>query len=260
MSASVLECASLAVSIAGRSLCQELSFCVRAGECWAVLGPNGAGKTTLLTTLAGLRTPAAGTIRVHGRDLAAWPHRALARERALLPQTTHDELGATVLETALAGRHPHLGRWQWEGRNDMAIAQAALDAVELTPQVALERSVLTLSGGERQRLAIAGALAQQATLLLLDEPTAHLDLRHQVRTLDLLVRLARDGDKAIVVTLHDVNLAARFCDYALFMRDGQTRQGPRTALFRSETLEWLYEQPMQEVATASDARPLFFPR
>ena len=260
VAAAQLECDGVVVSIGDRILCRGLSFIAEPGQCWALLGPNGAGKTTLLTALAGLRAPDAGEIRWRGVSLAAWPRRALARERALMPQQTHDEFGATVLETALTGRHPHLPRWQWESVEDERRASRALAAVELSPDIAPERDVRTLSGGERQRLALAALLTQDAELLLLDEPTAHLDLRHQLRTVDLLGRLAREQQKTAIVALHDVNLAARFCDHCLLLRGGEARHGAIDTVITPASLEWLYGHPMQAVPLPETHRPLFVPR
>src|SRR6266851_1716342 len=122
----LLAARGLAVTIAGIRVCHDLDFCVRAGERWAILGCNGAGKTTLLHTLAGLRAPAAGTIALDGRPLAALSAREVARTRGLLTQDDSDAFGATVLETAMIGRHPYLSRWQWESADDLRIAREAL--------------------------------------------------------------------------------------------------------------------------------------
>ena len=202
----------LAVTIAGINVCEELDFSVARGECWAILGRNGAGKTTLLHTLAGLRAPAAGSIHIDSHPLASLTARELARMRGLLPQDDFDTFPATVLETALIGRHPHLSRWQWEGPADVSIARAALAAVDIDDAEA--RDVRTLSGGERRRVALATLLAQQPRIFLLDEPSSHLDLSHQVALLDRLVQLARTEERALIMALHDVNLATRCCSTA----------------------------------------------
>jgi iron complex transport system ATP-binding protein len=256
-----LECTGVTLTIGGKAICRELQLTIAAGETWAVLGPNGAGKTTLLTALAGLRDCDGGTIRLDGISLSDWPRRSLAQRRGFMPQHAQDEFGGSLLDTALAGRHPHLGRWAWETANDQRIAGAALAAVELdAAHFDPLRDVRTLSGGERQRLALAALLAQDPQLLLLDEPTSHLDLRHQLRTLDLLSRLRSEQNKTIVVALHDVNLAARFCDRVLLLRDGETRAGTRQEMLTVEQLEWLYRHPMLAVPVAGTQRTLFAPR
>jgi iron complex transport system ATP-binding protein len=242
----LLTAETLRVEIAGKRIGGDLSLAVEPGQCWAVLGANGAGKTTLLHTLAGLRAPAAGCIRLDGRPLAQMPARDAARRLGILLQETSDPFPATVLETALIGRHPHLGPWQWEGERDRAAARAALAEVELE---GLEgRQVETLSGGERRRLALATLLVQDPAVYLLDEPTNHLDLHHQIRLLGRLRERARAGEGALVMALHDVNLAARFCDHALLLfADGEVLQGPADELLQPGHLTCLYHHPIELV-------------
>ena len=187
MSSPLLRAEALSVSIGGHAVCRDLTWTVDAGETWAILGRNGAGKSTLLNTLAGLHRQDHGTLQVGGHalpDAAAGRHaRALARVRGYLAQHQLDPFASTVMETALVGRHPHLGRWDWESLADRDIAAAALAEVDLAD--CAERDVQTLSGGERQRLAVAQLLAQQPALFLLDEPLTHLDLSHQVAVMEL---------------------------------------------------------------------------
>ena len=208
-------------------------------------GRNGAGKTTLLTTLAGLRAPAAGTIEIDGRPLSTFEPRELARFRGLLPQDDSDPFPATALETVLIGRHPHLSRWRWEGAEDLRIARQALSAADLAG--AESRDVRTLSGGERRRVALATLLAQQPRLFLLDEPSSHLDLAHQVATLDRLVSLARTEHRSVVMALHDVNLAMRYCDHALLLDRGEGEAGPAEELLTRERLSVLYGVPLRRL-------------
>ena len=229
---------ALAVEIAGIRVCDALDFSVAPGQCWAILGRNGAGKTTLLTTLAGLHKASSGTIELEGRALASFPPRELARFRGLLPQDDYDAFPATALETVLIGRHPHLSRWEWEGPEDLRVAREALAAVDMAGTEA--RDVRTLSGGERRRVALAVLLAQQPQLFLLDEPSSHLDLSHQVALLDRLITLARTERRAVVMALHDVNLAARYCDHVLLLDRGAAIAGPAAQLLTSERLSTLY--------------------
>jgi len=242
----LLETNRLSVSIGGISVCRQLDLQIQAGECWCILGRNGAGKTTLLHTLAGLRPPRAGHITLNAHPLAELPPRTIARQLGILLQDHSDAFPATVLETALTGRHPWLGPWQWEGASDYRKARGALAAVDLG---AFEnRNTLTLSGGERRRLGIATLLTQDPQLLLLDEPTNHLDIHYQIRTLDLLRdKLQADG-KALLLVMHDLNLAVRYCDHFLLLfADGDTAQGSRSAVLVKDNLERLYAHPLTAV-------------
>ena len=180
-----------------------------------------------------------------GDDSAALRPRAAARRRAWLGQTQTDPFGSTVLETALTGRHPHLGRWDWESRRDAQIARDALAAVGLAGLEA--RQVHTLSGGERQRLAIATLLTQAPPLYLLDEPLAHLDLNHQMAVLELFSGAARQCGAGVVMVLHDPALAHRYCDEALLLHgDGRTELGSVDAVLTGERLSELYGYPLRQ--------------
>ncbi len=236
----------LDVNIGSVRVAAGLGFELAAGERLAILGRNGTGKTTLLNTLAGLRAAESGSITVCGEGYEALGPRRAAQLRGLLPQGHIDAFQSTVLETALIGRHPHLGRWAWEGREDERIAREALAAVDLAGLGA--REVHTLSGGERQRLAIAALLAQQPRLYLLDEPLAHLDLNHQIAVLELLSRRAREDGVGIVMVLHDINLALRHADRALLLfGEGRTLEGPVAAVLTAESLSRLYGHPLREM-------------
>ena len=225
MNAPLLEAKDLSLRVGGRTLVRELNFSLGAGEVWCMLGPNGAGKSTFLHTAVGLREPQGGAMRLAGKALADWSAAEAAQQRGFLPQTFHDAFSASVLESVMLGRHPYLSRWQWEGDDEREIASAALDAVDLAGFE--RRDVLTLSGGERQRVALAALLAQDAPLLLLDEPVSHLDLHHQLVILEHLVELARARGKGVLFTVHDLNLAARFASHALLLTpQGTVRQGP----------------------------------
>lgn len=235
----------LSLAVPGRTLCRGLSFTVGGGERWVIVGPNGAGKTTLLATLAGLRSPAAGSIRLDGRALREWTPRERALRIGLLPQDTVDAFPDTAIEIALAGRHPHVPRWRAESDGDVAIAEAALDAVECGGLA--QRDVRTLSGGERRRVALAMLLAQDPVVMLLDEPTNHLDVAHEVRVLDLLAARAAGANRAMMMAIHDLTLAARHATHALlFGFDGATG-GPVHDMLTERNLSALYGQPIARV-------------
>lgn len=247
LATSVLETRALDVAVGGRTVVRNLSFSLSAGERLVILGRNGAGKTTLLHTLAGLREAAAGSVDLCGAPLSTRPLREVARLRGLLLQQQLDAFPASVMETALIGRHPWLERWAWESTADEVIAAAALQAVGLESFAA--RDVHTLSGGERQRLAIATLLTQSPQLALLDEPLAHLDLNHQVAVLDLFSSRARELGLAVVMVLHDVNLALRHADRALLLfGDGTQAEGPVAEVMQADLLSQLYGHRLREIA------------
>lgn len=246
MSAPLLEARQLVVEVGGRCVVSRLDFALLPGQRLAILGRNGAGKSTLLSTLAGLRPAAAGAVLLDGEDCRLMAPRQAALRRAWLGQFQADPFGSTVLETALTGRHPHLGRWDWESPRDAEMARRALAAVGLQDMEA--RQIHTLSGGERQRLAIATLLTQAAPLYLLDEPLAHLDLNHQMAVLELFAGAARDCGAGLVMVLHDPALAHRFCDQALLLYgDGRTEQGAVDTILTAKTLSELYGYGLRQL-------------
>ena len=218
VSAPLLAVHALTLRAGARTLVDSLTQRFAAGEIWCVAGANGAGKTTLIGALAGLREPSAGRVEVEGIALAHWPPVRLAQRRALMPQDQRDAFSASVIDTVLLNRYPHLSGWGWEGDADRAAAHAALATLGLEAFAA--RDVLSLSGGERQRVALAAALCQGAPLLLLDEPLAHLDLHHQIACLEALSRWVRSEARAVLFSCHDLNLARRFATHALLL-DGR---------------------------------------
>ena len=252
--AAMFECRGIDISVGSRTLVRGLNLQVDSGSMLAVLGPNGSGKSLSLHTFAGLRSPKAGELMICGRPLRHWPRRALARELALLPQNVEDPFPASVIETVLLGRHPHIARWQWESARDLAIASEALAAVGLAGYE--ERDVLTLSGGERRRAALAAVLAQTPRVFLLDEPTNQLDPNHQLEALQLL-RERADAGAAVIVTLHDPNLAARFADDALLIgRDGDWQCGKVADILTAAHLSTLYDTRFE--AAEITGRRVFF--
>jgi len=259
MSSALLTASGLAISIGTHRVCAGLDWQVRTGDTWAILGRNGAGKSTLLNTLAGLRAQNAGALSVGGHALpqtSAGPQaRALARVRGYLAQHQMDPFASTVIETVLVGRHPHLGRWDWESATDRRIAATAMTEVDLGG--CADREVQTLSGGERQRLAVAQLLAQEPQLFLLDEPLTHLDLSHQVAVMELFARRAAAG-AGIVAALHDPGFAARYCRQALLLfGNGEWLAGTADDVITTPNLTRLYGHPLRELSV--DGRRWFVP-
>lgn len=210
---SLMRTEHLHVSLGGRRLIADLSWQVSHGEFWCVLGQNGVGKTSLLYALAGLLRPTSGRISIDGAAIGSMPAPDLARKRGLLPQQHLDAFSHTVLDTVLIGRTPYRVGRSWDTKEDRATAFAALALVGLADKAELD--VLHLSGGERQRVGLATLLTQAPDLMLLDEPTSHQDVAHQLA----MMRLIRDLSQAhaVVVTCHDINLAARFATHVLIL-------------------------------------------
>jgi iron complex transport system ATP-binding protein len=209
VSAALLETAGLRVAVPGRVLVDHLDCTVRPGEFVALLGGNGAGKSLLLRTLAGLRAPAAGQVRLAGSDIQAVNRREVARRLGFLPQDPEAPPQGSVRETVLLGRFAHLGFWEPAGSAEENHAQRALAEVGLAGLA--DRDLASLSGGEQRRAAIARLLVQAPAIYLLDEPTNHLDPAQQLGVLQSLHALTRAGS-AVIASLHDPNLALRFAD------------------------------------------------
>lgn len=219
---------------------RDVSLTVERGSLTGLLGPNGCGKTTLLKLMAGVLRPGQGTITFAGGVLDDIPRRALARHIAVVPQETHPAFDYRVIEMVLMGRHPHLGPFALEGPGDLAIAHDALRATG-TAHLA-SRSYMSLSGGEKQRVVIASALAQQPDVLLLDEPTASLDLAYQLEVAALLARLNHERGVTIVVATHDLNLAASICRTLVLVRGGRVlAQGATETVLNGDTIRQLYD-------------------
>ena len=234
---------NLSLKMPDRVLIDGLTQTFSAGEMWCIAGPNGAGKTTLIAALAGLQSPASGTISLDGKPLNDWPRRELARRRALMPQASADAFSATVLDTVMLNRFPHLTGGGWESDDDRAAAHAALDALKLTNLS--QRDVLSLSGGERSRVALAAMLCQDAPLLLLDEPLAHLDLHHQVDCLEALTQWLEKPGRCVIFSCHDLNLARRFATHALLLDGaGHACAGPVREVLTPERASIAFGYPL----------------
>jgi iron complex transport system ATP-binding protein len=236
-----------------RDVLSSLTLSFGRGELCGVLGPNGCGKTTLLRLVSGALRPRAGRVELFGADVGRAAPRDVARRVAVVPQETAPVFAMAALEVVLIGRHPWHPAFAFETDADIAAARAALDEVDAAHLA--DRDFATLSGGERQRVLLARALCQAGEALLCDEPTAHLDLRHQTSTFRLLRALAANGRTVVVVT-HDVQLAAQACDrIALFGREGLVASGTPDAVVTRENLAAAFgiETVVQR---GTDGRPL----
>jgi iron complex transport system ATP-binding protein len=232
-------------SPATRWILDDISFHVQEGEVLGVVGPNGSGKTSLLKVLARLMTPQKGRINLFSQDLATKAQREVACVVGVVPQDSQMLFPFTVAESVLMGRFPHqshdrwIGGFRWESREDLAIAEQAMMTMDIVHLA--HRSVTDLSGGERQRTVIARALAQTPKVLLLDEPTAFLDLQHQVEICSVLRRLRDEGGLTVVLVSHDLNLVSQYCDRILLLDHGQiVRLGAPDEVIEPEVLESVY--------------------
>lgn len=232
-------------SDANRWILEDISVCVQACEVLGIVGPNGSGKTSFLKVLARLLRPVQGRIDLFGQDLASLAQQEIACTVGVVPQDTQQLFPFTVAETVLMGRFPHRpsGRWTgglgWESREDVGIAEEAMMTMEISHLA--HRAVTDLSGGERQRTMIARALAQTPKVLLLDEPTAFLDLQHQVDMCSVLVRLKEESRLTVVLVSHDLNLVSQYCDRILLLHHGRVvRLGRPEEVIEPEVLESVY--------------------
>lgn len=196
-----------------------VTFNVKKGEFLSIIGPNGSGKSTLLKTLNNLYAPREGKIAIDGTNINKFKKKDLAKEMALVLQDNNIDYGFTVEDIVLMGRHPHKGRFERENSDDYKIVDESL---EMTNTLDLkDRFITEISGGERQRVMIAKALAQRPTIILLDEPTSHLDINHQIEILKLLKKMNRDKGTTIILVIHDINLGIRYSDRVIMLNEGK---------------------------------------
>lgn len=235
-----------------------IELAVAAGSITGILGPNGTGKTTLVRLASAALRPSSGRVVLFGDDLAGLPSRERARRVAVVPQETHPVFEFTVDEIVRMGRAPHLGLLGIEGAHDRKITREAMEQCEIVPLAG--RSFRALSGGERQRVLLARALAQEARLLLLDEPTAFLDLRHRLAVYALLARFRDHRGLTIVVVSHDINLAARHCDRLVLIRDGEVvADGTPAEVLLPEPIRAVYGVDVKVTTDPSSGRPFVIP-
>lgn len=251
-----LTCSQLSISYGRRMALDGFDLALEKGEIRALIGPNGSGKSTALQALAGLIRPAAGCVMVDGRPIAAMPRRELARRLAYLPQQPSAPDEMTVAQLVRQGRFAHVGLFRSYGPEDEKAIRWALECTGLSEFA--DRSLTELSGGERQRAWISAALAQEAQILLLDEPTSFLDIGYQVEVLDLVYRLSRDRGVAIVMAIHDLNQAMSVCDRITLLDRGRlVFDGDPHALAGRRLIEQVFRVRGAFVPIAVDAPPHF---
>ncbi len=235
----LLEVRNLKYDVNATQVLMGVDFGVRAGELVGLIGPNGAGKSTLLKLLGGQWSPTSGDILLEGRPLARFSARDIARRVAHVPQSTALSFPFTVREVVLMGRSPHLSRFQIESARDRAIAERALQATNAA--YLADRLVTTLSGGEAQRIILARALAQEPKVLLLDEPTSNLDVKHQLEIMALARTQAHQQGLGVVAAVHDLGHAARYCDRLVLLVCGRIiADGAPDAVLTREKLRYAF--------------------
>jgi iron complex transport system ATP-binding protein len=248
---------NIALQYGEREILRGVSLEVPEGAVVALAGRNGAGKTTLLRIASRVLQPSAGRVSLRGKPIEDFSRRDLAKELAVVPQDTPISFPFRVIEVVLMGRSPHLGALGFESKADVKIARDVMARVGI--EEFANRSILDLSGGERQLVLIARALTQEPRILLLDEPTAHLDIAHRVAVLDLVQDFARDGRSALVVS-HDLSLSARASDRLALLSEGQVLDcGPPAAVLTPENLASAFGI-CADVIEAPDGSPLVVPR
>lgn len=234
---------SLHVAYDKHDVLQDLNLQLDRGELLGLIGPNGSGKTSLIRALSGVIKPTAGEIYIEGKELSTFSEGGRARLLAVVPQSAQLPPAFTVFECVALGRTPHLAWLGRLGQSDLKHIHAAMQAAEISHLS--DRRAGELSGGEQQRVILARALAQACPILLLDEPTAHLDLHHQVSLLSLVRRMAKDQKLAVLVAMHDLNLAALYADRLVLLVEGRIRaSGTPAEVLTTDILQSAYQVPL----------------
>jgi len=241
--ACTLKARQLGVQIAAKRVCSRLDLEIAPGECWGILGQNGSGKTSLLHTLGGLLAPREGAVYLADCELKRYPAKKRARLLGLLLQENQAAFPQTVWEYCLTGRYPHVDSFL-ESEADRAATRQALAIMQMSEH--RQQNVLTLSGGEGRRLALATLFAQDPCLYLLDEPLNHLDLRHQRLLLHYLRERLREKKIAVLMALHDINIAEQYCDRVILLSGaGEARVGTKEEILTEENMSALYGHPVR---------------
>ncbi|MDH5425617.1 MAG: ABC transporter ATP-binding protein [Gammaproteobacteria bacterium] len=243
---SLLNTINLNISIADKQICKALNISFEAGQIWGLLGRNGIGKTTLLHTLCHLRADYSGQIKLNNQNIEQLKRKTIAQKIGIQLQHTEDPFPSSVFDTVLTGRHPYISNWQWEDEDDRNKANAALAIVEMSELA--DRAVNNLSGGERQRVSLATLITQDPEIFLLDEPNSHLDLNYQIKLLQYLTDYAKSNNHLLIMSLHDINLAARFCSHLLMLTgDGQSIAGRTGEVLNQQNLTHTFKHPIHEI-------------
>jgi iron complex transport system ATP-binding protein len=254
----MLEIDTISVAYENSLVLKNVSLRVEAGEVVAVLGPNGAGKSTLLKAVSGVLSLRAGSVKINGREVVRLPEAERARHIAVVPQARSLPGAFTVYQTVLLGRTPYLGWLGRAGKSDLDHVHRALSQTD--SQLLAERAISTLSGGEQQRVLLARALAQNTPVLLLDEPTSHLDLQYQYSFLNLVRQLVTEKGLAVLMVLHDLNLAGLYADRVVLLEGGEIRaEGIPAGVLTEENIRAVYRTPVHVMPHPEYGTPLVLP-
>ena len=254
----MLKAESLAFSYGQRPVLQGINLEVNEGEVTGLVGPNGVGKTTFLKIISGTLKPREGFAKIRGTSISSLQPRDRATVVAMVSQNSTTPPGFTALETVLMGRNPHLRLLQWEGPDDIEICRRVMELTNTWDFA--HRLVSSLSGGERQRVFIARALAQEAPLLLLDEPTANLDLAHQTEIMEMMCSLQMKRGGAILAAIHDLTLAAQYCQRIVMISNGGIfAQGTPKQVLTPENVSTVYGAPVYVVPHPQGGTPVVLP-
>ncbi|MDH5517577.1 MAG: ABC transporter ATP-binding protein [Gammaproteobacteria bacterium] len=253
---SLLSTKNLSIEIADKQICNSLTIEFMPGQCWGILGRNGVGKTTLLHTLSLLKKDYNGDIFLKEKNIQSYKRASIARLIGIQLQHNEDPFPSSVLDTVLTGRHPYLSNWQWESEADIEKAQAALETVEM--KELSQRLVNHLSGGERQRVSLATLMTQNPEIFLLDEPNSHLDMNYQIGLLKYFSSYAYSDQRLVIMTLHDINLAARFCSHLLLLTgEGGYLAGSAEEILTTDNLQQTFSHPVEAIKSAD--RTIYLP-
>lgn len=237
-----------------RPVLEDLNFVLHQGEMMGIIGPNGSGKSTLIRALTRILKLSRGTIELYGKPLEEYTVREIAQQIAVIPQQTPVTFAFSSLDVVLMGRTPHLSRFQRESPKDLGIAIEAMRRTDSLPF--RDRPIHELSGGERQRVIIARALAQQSSILLLDEPTSFLDLNHQVEVFDLLRQVCASDKLAVLCVSHDLNLSSEYCNRLMMLKKGRTYvDGPPEEILTRDHIKAVFETDVTVVKSPYSGSP-----
>lgn len=253
----ILQFQDLSCGYDGSEIIKSISFSVKEGDFLGIIGPNGAGKTTLFRAGTRILIPMKGNIYFKGKDIAGIPPRDFAREVAVIPQLLEIPFSFLVEEFISLGRFPHTGRFEALKDRDHKILE---DVLNLTDTYSFRRrKICELSGGERQRVVLAQGFAQEPVLLLLDEPTSHLDIAHQVQILDLLKKLNREKNLTVIIVLHDLNLASSYCNRLILLKEGEIfKDGSPRDVLTYQNIEEVYKTLVVVKENPMSGKPYIF--